>query len=314
MLHISQRLIISRLALALFVAGVASGCENPVDDTPNKFPTIDAGSDIALPTDTTNTTGPSCDCLKVGDWYRFDTLKLTSIDGDPKQLVIGTLNNLWKADIAALELNFFAQIKSVKSDLVEVYIVNGARVGTAGSTCLLDYTGATVTFPRNGCKLLSSLPASMNVYAGTEVNTKNCAPTMAAPYGVKHAIPVREAVLLGEFAIDCSVLSGGRVVQGSFSKVALEKTCTCLTTPGQPAETCGVPDGKYIDVADDGKCNGCNDSYKSLSVLLEAFSDNGLNYTCKDVAGGKAVCLEAEFSAKKVSADKIGTMTGSCKP
>jgi len=299
-----------------------AACESALDNTPNKFPVNDAGpdvtadsvSDIALPADATAVIGPSCDCLKVDDWYRFDVLKLTSIDGDPKQKVIGTLNNLWKADIAALELNFFAQIKSVGPETVEIFIVNGARVGKAGATCLLDYTGATVTFPRKGCKLLSSLPASMNVYAGTETNTKNCAPTMADPYGVKHAIPVREAVLLGEFAIDCSVLTGGRVVQGSFSKVALEKTCTCLTTPGQPAETCGIPDAKYIDANDEGKCNGCNDNYKSLSVLLDAFSDNGLNYTCKDVNGDKAVCLEAEFSAKKVSADKLATMTGSCKP
>lgn len=81
------------------------GCANPVDETKNIFPTKDAtndngqGADADLTADMAgdaSAAAPACDCLKVGDWYRFDTLVLKSIDGDPEHLVIGALNPFGK--------------------------------------------------------------------------------------------------------------------------------------------------------------------------------------------------------------------------
>ncbi len=310
-----------RWTLALLALPAAIACSNKVDNSINRLPIPDTTTDqTSLPSDATSLAGDAtnlageitqasanCDCLAVGQWFRFDSLQLTTLDGI-KHPVIGTLNNLWKNDIKSYYLNFYFQITILSADSVTFRVVNGARISdtpqtpTDGiyATCLLDSadsidTQATIVLPRQGCKLGESAPSGINVYAGTPIYTKNCAPTLP----VQHAIPVRNAVLTGEMHSDCSSIDSGLVVQGNFSKAALGKICTCITIGSQPADVCEQVIPTYKGAATgDPLCDGCNDHYKSLQSLLEAFGD--LQYGCIGDDGGPAVCLTATYSAQRI--------------
>ena len=128
----------------------------------------------------------------------------------------------------------------------------------------------------------------MNVYAGTEVNKKNCAPKNEVP----HSIEVRKAVMKADFSSDCGQLLNGKVVTGSLSQAALEQTCTCVN-PGKLAEECGIIDPTFKG----NSCDGCNDKYQNLKTLLENFGP--LQWKC-EVGGKPAVCLEASFAAERI--------------
>lgn len=284
------------LALAGVLATVLAGCENPVDNAPNKLPSKLDASAVDAPTDASATVA-TCDCLKPGTWFRFDALSVTSLDADPDHALIGQLNSLWKVDIVGLELNFYFEVVEASADQVKFRVLNGARVGKAGATCLLAKTEASIVFPRKGCALAKSSPSSINVYAGTEKQTKNCAPTLAP----LHAIPVRGATLQATVAGDCSTIEDGLVLSGGIAGSALEKTCTCLTTKGQTADDCKVPDPNYVDPT--GGCDGCSTSYKNLLGFFKAFSGGeDPKYLCKSETGTPAVCLTASFHAVKIAA------------
>jgi hypothetical protein len=313
---------IPTLALAGLALLGLMACENKQETRANVLPVGDAVSDTGLPQDATGT-GSACDCLQPDQWFRFDSLTLTSLDGGPHP-VIKTLNGLWAVDIDHRELNFYFHVLSVTPTSVKFEVVNGARIEdpqplckctTGGDkcdaparttdTCLLDAkasldTTVPIEFPREGCHLKPSAKAGINVYAGTTTGTKNCAPNLP----VKHAIPVRSAVLQAEMANDCQTIEDGLVLDGSFSEVALGQICTCVATSAQfTCPTCGVVDPKFVPDpknGDDKACGGCNSKYQSLKSLLELFGD--LNYTCKAEDGGKAVCLTAAFHGVRIEA------------
>jgi len=293
-------------------------CENAVETRPNVLPSADApasadvpdvgteadspGSDLGapeLPGDVT--AAAECSCLAVGQWYRFTKLKLLTLDGGDHPVIV-VLNPLWATDIKHNELNFFFGVTAASDTHVTFNVVNAARTDDKGGMCMLDVdsgldTTVVLEMPRAGCALQKSSKAGINVYAGTTVNTKNCAPDLP----VKHAIPVRNAELEGTLKSDCSGIIEGKVLSGSFSKAALGKICTCLTVGAQRAEECGVPDPKYTpdpNGSDDPLCGGCNSKYQNLMTLLNAFGD--LQYTCLSEDGGPAVCLTAEFTAERV--------------
>ncbi len=126
------------------LAIVAAACSNPVDTTPNKLPTADNSADSSGET----AAAGSCGCAKVGTWYRFTELVLTSIDSNPKHLAIQQLNALWKKDIKGWELNFYAELTAVKPGSIEMRVVNGARVaGTTDEVCLVEATAEKITHP-----------------------------------------------------------------------------------------------------------------------------------------------------------------------
>ena len=304
----------STLLASLLLSGLIA-CENKEDSKPNVIPggdikvSVDSLADV--PNDATSladslTSGDAvdavdaavavtpCGCPQVGQLFRFTELKLLTLDGGLHP-VIGTLNNMWKTDIGHFELNFYFEIAEVNDAHVKFRVVNGARTDDKGNTCLLDAKSSldTTVFmdhPRQGCHLMPSTNAGINVYAGTPTNTKNCAPTLP----IKHAIPVRGAALEANVAPDCSALTDGMVLSGNFAKDALAKICTCITLGEQNADTCGVLDPKFKG----NKCDACNDKYQSLTDLLEAFGD--LQYGCKAEDGGLAVCLTASFQAVRV--------------
>ena len=187
---------------------VVAACSNPTDHKQNLLPGGDAGgSDVALAGDA-SATGGNCDCLAPGQWFRFDTLQLESLNGEPHPITV-LLNPLWQTDIDLHELNFYAEVTAVTADGVDIRVVNGARVGTKGDTCMLEYTSTHVHFPRKGCQLLLSDPAEMNVYAGTQATPKNCS---VAPYpAVKHVIPIKKARLRLDMAEGCGKFAKGRL-------------------------------------------------------------------------------------------------------
>lgn len=302
---------------SILLAGLALssliGCENKQDASANVIPVIDAriaddsvadvAADVTGVADATDAGAVTpCDCLQVGQWFRFTELKLLTLDGGAHP-VIGTLNNLWKTDIGHFELNFYFEVAEVSDSHVKFRVVNGARIDDKGNTCLLDANSSLDTtvmmeHPRQGCHLKPSTNAAINVYAGTPTNAKNCAPALP----IKHAIPVRGAALECNVAPDCSALNDGMVLSGNFSKAALGKICTCITLGDQNADTCGVLDPKYAS----SECAGCNDKYQSLSALLDAFGE--LKYECTGDDGGPAVCLTASYHGVR-----IPTPPPSCK-
>lgn len=179
---------------------------------------------------------------------------------------------------------------------------NCAADCTTPQTCVLPATEAILTFPRKGCTLDLSSPGSINVFAGTRDNPKNCSMDLAPT----HSIPVRDALLKLKVSETCDTLSDGVVSQAVISKEALSATCTCLTfDEASPAESCGTLDPKYAMAADTecpGCCKGCNNSYQNLDVLLSALGGGPLQYACKTADGKAATCLSAHFSAKAIAA------------
>lgn len=287
--------LLGALALALCLAA----CENEVDTSENLLPVADAGGgggDAAgLPEDASQTGG--CDCLQVGDWFRFDTLGVESLDGKPHP-IIQTLNGLWATDIAGNELNFYFMIKELPPGEVVFRVVNGARVVDGEEVCLKLSTEVEFRMARDGCELGPSEPGSINVYAGTPAHPKNC--TFDIP-DIEHAIPVRGAVLTSTLNADCSRTDNGLVVDAIIARAALEQTCTCLLLTGGSAEDCGVPDASYDPEPDvsGNVCKGCNPNFQNLMTLLQAFGT--LDYACKTPDGADAVCLEAFFSAERIA-------------
>ncbi|MSP91279.1 MAG: hypothetical protein EXR79_05690 [Myxococcales bacterium] len=302
-----QRALVLRWIGLLANAALVAACENPVETRPNKLPSLDAGTVADAAGDGSATDlGPvataTCDCLKVGDWFRFTKLELESIDGDSKAFVIGALNPVWQADIDKLELNFYMEVKEIKPDRVKFRVVNGARVaGTKpadGKTCVLQYTSTDLEHVRNGCNLGGSPPSKMNVFAGTPTNTKNC--SVKGP--VKHVIPVRQAVLESVLSADCNTLGSGRVTSGSIAKDGLLATCTCLALGKDLAEdVCLPPDPAFKDESNGGVCAGCAKGFQNLKTLLESFNGGeDLAYKCKAEDGGPAVCITARYAGKRL--------------
>lgn len=284
---------LSVFCVALALATSLVGCENKVDTEPNVLP--ESAADSGATNDTAaagDVAADACGCLKPGMWYRFTKLKITEIDLGPHNVTLA-LNPLWSNDIKNYELNFYVEVLNVTPTEVQMRVVNGARkVNTVDETCLILPTAATLTHPRAGCELGESAPAAMNVYAGTPAHPKNCTDKLP----VHHAIPVRNAIMKSIVSDDCTQLHTGRVVDGSFSRNALEKTCTCLTAGGKKAEDCGEPDPKFED--DEKLCGGCNSNFTNLRTLLEGFGK--LDYKCKSPSGGPAACLKAEFEAERI--------------
>ncbi len=283
------------------------GCQKSTEELrqtydANTLPEVAVAKDTAaLPADA-SATAVACDCLAKGMWFRFDTLKIKSLDGGP-HLVINTLNPLWQNDIKKKELNFFLEVQDVTATEVKLRILNAARTDKTGNLCLLPVTESVVTMLRTGCKLKNALPTGLNVYAGTPANPKNCTTGLAVP----HAIPVRNAFFEATVAPTCDAVTDGLLFEGAIGRAALDGTCTCLLMGDQMAEDCGVADPKFAGYPS-GKneagqpakfctecCKGCSDKYSNLNELLDSFGP--LKYGCKDEKGEQAVCLSATFSA-----------------
>lgn len=278
-----------RLLCLLAPIAALGACSNPVDPDANVLPYL--SEQEVIEDSSPHVPSGACDCLTVGRWYRFDTLALTSIDGE-QHPVISTLNNLWAADIAASELSIMMEITAVDAASVTTRVLNGARIDGSSEVCALEDTAVEITFPRDGCRLDTSSDSSFNVYAGTEAYPKNCTTTLP----VQHAIPVSRARLEGTVSDDCGQILSGKVPSGGLGQSELGQLCTCLLLPGDPAEKCGTLEPGFTD----GACVGCNANYKSLSQLLTAFGE--VTWSCQTEAGAPAACITADFTAVAMDA------------
>ena len=315
--------LISTVGLALVTL---TGCVNPVDTTTNNIPlatdAVDTVEDVNA--------GESCGCIQVGDWYRFKTLQLTNVDGNPDFPVIPVLNSLWQMDIDSYELNFYVQVTKVTDADIEIAVTNAARVGDTKKPCLLPQTTAKIRLPRSGCKLLDSDEGSINVYAGSVDHPKNCGylNNLTPKIGADHAIPIRGVHIRANLSTDCKTIENGQVFEGSFSAGALFHLCTCQTTPGQSSDVCITPQPSPADASKvpESDCSLCGNNWQSLGGLLAAFAgatacddktpcdkgaacfhgfcrdDTGLKYGCKDEYGAPSVCMGATFTAERLDA------------
>lgn len=264
---------------------VAAGCSNPVDTTENYLPVV-AAADDTVPDEVIG----ECDCIQPGDWFLFDKLEVHSLDGNSEHAVIATLNPLWAADMSKNELNLYLEVVEATATKVEFTVVNGARVDGETSICLLPETATTLTYPRDGCQLLDSDEAHINIYAGSVSNPKNC--TNILP--TKHAIPVERAVVSTTLSTECTSLESV-INQGIIGELELNSICTCLVIGDGLSDTCEDLDPGY----DDPLCPGCTDRFISLGVLLPGFDP--IDFICETVAGDPAVCLTGAFSAKRIA-------------
>jgi hypothetical protein len=298
-------------ALSLLLALFAWGCQGEEDATPNRLPLsgedTEADTDGAL--DTTvdpDAVVSACDCLKVGDWYRFDTLAVTALDGQKRHPIVSVLNALWEADIARQELNVLFEVTALDDASVTFRAVNAARLNDdLTQTCLLPYTAVEMVFARQGCALAMTESSSLNIYAGSQSIPKNCGPSLAVP----HTIPVYNVKLTMNLSATCDAITDGVVAQAALSELELGSICTCSTAPDQSAEWCCAnhdpnnPDPNCPAVSADyqdpnGRCNGCGETFNNLLDLLKQFG--ALPFKCVAPDGSKAVCLDAKFAGARV--------------
>lgn len=281
-LSVYPRVCIPLLSLALLWA-----CENPIDTTPNVFPDPIEIVDM----ETTPQTPEACsDCLTEGAWYRFDLLKLVTLDGEPHP-VIGILNGMWGTDVERHVLNVLFEVRSVTATQVVMGAMNAAWVSEDDDGyCLMPETAIEFIFNRNGCAIENSTTAGINIYAGSLAIPKNC----SFEGGAINAIPVREVILGGTFTDECNAISGGNVISAAIKKRALEETCSCLSPS---LDGCLGIDPSF-EGNNFGECGGCNRTYNSLARQLTTIRP--LDWNC-EVDGEQAVCIEAEFSAERLN-------------
>ncbi len=301
MSHPRPRLL-RRMASVALVALLAGGCAFDIDETPNSFPdppvpdvtppmpdASEGDGDVgAMPVET-------CDCLQVGDWYRFTSLAPTALADQPRHPLVLTLQNLWARDIERYELNVLFQVTAIDGDRITVQALNAAR-GELGSgeICMLPETLEELYFVRDAddpCTVRMERPQQINIYAGTPEIPRNCAPTLEK----RHAIPVTNIQLVAKMSPDCSELLDGRAEGAGIPEPALPLICTCPGISG-PAENCDPIDAEF----ENGSCDGCNPNFQNLYDLMVTLSRGmPLPAECPDADGVPGVCIDAAFTAER---------------
>jgi len=307
----TQRLLTTTI-WTTFLVVCLSNCASEVDDTPNRFPdtpstngdgsgstgdvaTMDGLGEVA----TGNT---ACTCIQVGDWFRFDTITVTSLDSQAEHPAVGLLNAFWVDDLIRKELNVLFEVTAVSDTTIELRAVSGARTDTNGGICQLSNTAATFNMMKDGCKLTSTSPGSISIYAGTPSIPKNCAPNIAMP----NTIPLSNVNLEVALNDSCTEVSTG-LVDAAIKETELSQICACTVPPINDsnqffAETCcptGDPnDCVVLDPNYTGAgCNGCSRKYANLLTLVNVLQP--LTYECP-VDDGNGACLGASFTAQKM--------------
>lgn len=269
-------------------AAVLAGCANPVDETANRLLPDATIADAARD----GTPDPAATCLAPGDAYLFDTLRLTSLAGDPAHGAIPQLNHIWAEDIEGRELNVLFEVFEADEARVRIRALNAARLDAdPDAICRLPATAIEMDFRREGDRLVMDAPAGLNIYAGSESIPRNCAPDIALP----NAIPVREVRLEVRPSPDCGRLVDGRAVQAVIFAEDLRRICTCLAV-GRPAEACEPLDPDYTG----NGCDGCNPLRRNLESLLTALGGGETGYET-DAAGRPFIRLEATFTAERLT-------------
>lgn len=288
-----------RILLASAAGAACIACANSTDITANAFDAAreagaTGGTMDARPGDAATATGDGeagasdpCDCLAVGQAYRFDALALTELDGGPHPAV-PVLNNRWKKDIAAHELDVYFLVTSVDGERVGLRAVNATEVagGPDGEECELSDTAVEFTLQRRACTLTMDTPAGINIYSGNTAIPKNCGPSLTVP----NTIPVGQVRLQFDVSAGCEALTRGIVLEASIARAALQNICTCLAND---ASQCPGP-------TESPGCAGCPGAFSNLETLVKAVNGGREpSYSCLTAEGDPSVCVAATFSAKR---------------
>ena len=280
---------------------LTSACEmeNEIDDSPNILPTatvqtagtdiVEGGGEAGASESGTSNSSQCGDCAQVGTWYRFNSLGLDTIDGNPHP-VIAVLNSLWSADVSSHSLNVLFEIRAVEGEQITMGAMNAAWVSEAENDyCVMPETAIEFIFTQSECSMSNSVPAGINIYAGSQEIPKNCSPQGEAV----NAIPVRDVLLAAEFTPDCGSIVNGTVVSAAIKRSALEGTCSCLSPV---LGSCEGIDPSF-EGNNFGECGGCNQRYSSLSRQLNSIQE--LTWEC-EVDGEQSACIEANFEASRL--------------
>ena len=298
-------LVLSLLTAAFMGLG---GCEPySLGEGPNRFPAPPDADPLPCEGDSCpdgGSGGGGCDCLQIGDWYRFDGLTLDSLDGNPSHPARGILNNLWAVDIRTLQLNVLFEITEINGEgsvrEVTIRAMNAAYNGdTVETICLLPSTEISFTLAVDGCSFSPISSGGINIYAGSQEIPKNCGPDVVVP----HTIPVRNVALGGIFEAGCGRILEGKAPGASLGQLEIGGICTCLASNPEGLERCEGPASDYQDPA--GLCNGCGERYSNLGEQLETLNGGRpLELGCEvDEGDGPrpAICLDASFSAERLN-------------
>lgn len=306
-------------ALGLALAVMAGACDFNLDETANRFPDArvaepdaappppdvgppceptDGAADCAVPP-ACEVPAETCDCIAVGEWYRFTSLFPTSLGGDMRHPLVLTLKNLWATDINRFELNVMFQVTAIEGDRLTVLAMNAARGELdTGEVCTLPETIEELYFVRDPCDpciVRMERPQQIHIYAGTPEIPRNCAPALPT----RHAIPVTRIQLEARISPDCSTLSDGRATGAGIPAPDLARICTCPGTNG-PVENCEPIDPAHAG----GGCDGCNRNFQNLETLMVALNGGRPMATeCPGDDGVPGVCIDASFTAARFAGE-----------
>ena len=288
------------MVLGLAIIAHACEMENEIDTSPNVLPVaagetagadILAGNEQAGESEGSMNNEPQCaTCAQIGTWYRFTSLSLDTIDGGPHP-VIAVLNSLWSADVGSHFLNVLFEVRAVDGDQITMGAMNAAWISEAENDyCVMPESAIEFIFTQSECNMSNSVPAGINIYAGSQEIPKNCSPQGEAG----NAIPVRDVLLSADFAPDCGSIVNGTVRSAAIKRSALEGTCSCLSPV---LGSCQGIDPNF-EGNNFGECTGCNQRYSSLSRQLNSIQE--LTWEC-EVDGEQSACIEANFEAKRLN-------------
>ncbi len=293
----------------LFGGALALGsCSNSVDTTKN-----------ILVRDVPAVASECAKLGKEGDWFRFTKLGLKSISGGTSVLT-QTLNSVWEKDIIKKELNILMRLKAIDGTKVTLEVMSGARIGKGDTAtyCIVKNSLHEMTFPFSATGMGPSTKTALDVYAGNTENPKNCAAEQAT-FDI-HAIPVKEI----EVNATCNGGKQTGTIKGFIAEADLKSVCTCVILDEKYAdEGCGAAPSPTYKSPLPG-CNGCNEKYQSLNLLIPAFNASktcpggkscdsacapgdpsccscDLDYECKDKDGSPAACIDAFFEAEPIA-------------
>ncbi|MAD60207.1 MAG: hypothetical protein CMH49_01665 [Myxococcales bacterium] len=287
------------LCFAIGVLTSACEMENTIDDSPNVLPTaagqmagadiVEGGAEAGEDGSGDSNESQCANCAQIGTWYRFSNLGLDAIDGRPHP-VVAVLNSLWSADVDSHSLNVLFEIRAVDGEQITMGAMNAAWVSEAENDyCVMPETAIEFIFTQSECSMSNSVPAGINIYAGSQEIPKNCSPQGEAV----NAIPVRDVLLSAEFTSDCGSIVNGTVRSAAIKRSALEGTCSCLSPVLGSCE--GL--NPSFEGNNFGECGGCNQRYSSLSRQLNSIQE--LTWEC-EVDGEQSACIEAHFEASRL--------------
>jgi hypothetical protein len=246
---------------------------------------------------------PPCSaCLNDAGWFRVDSFQITSLAGHTQNTLLETLNAMWQSDVQHAELNVLFRVLGATDTAMTVEFAEGARVGPSDDWCALAGTAKSRDLARLECSFESDSASRFDLYTGSPVVPKMCAPAAAS----KHTLPISESMISGAFTPGCDGLSGS--VEGLLTKAAVSSTCLCLDLAGLSNPDAYKPSDEFCEPADPffagdsgGNCAGCNSHVIPMSSAFSLLG--GLDFSkAQSASGAPAAAVSVSFNAVAIAA------------